>query len=51
MVKEVKKEVNENYLVTKDSKTEKGKIIEFDFKPIEVHVKKYNLRFPIDGMF
>jgi|GEM_PF-5666549 len=36
---------------TKDNKSEKGKIIKFDFKPVEIHVKKYNLRFPIDGMF
>jgi hypothetical protein len=43
--------VNAKRSDTKDNKSEKEKIIKFDFKPIEIHVKKYNLRFPIDGMF
>jgi len=51
MAKEIKQEINEKNSVTKDSKSEKEKIIKFDFNPIEVYVKKYNLRFPIDGMF
>jgi len=34
----------------KDSSVKEPKL-KFDFNPIEVKVKKYNLRFPIDGMF
>jgi len=45
------KEINVKRSDTKENKSEKEKIIKFDFKPIEVHVKKYNLKFPIDGMF
>ena len=51
MEEEIKQEINENNSATKDNKADREKIIKFDFNPIEVHVKKYNLRFPIDGMF
>jgi len=32
-------------------KSSNEKLIKFDFNPIEVRVTKYNLRFPVDGMF
>jgi len=51
MDEEVKQEVNKDNSTTKDIKTNEEKVIKFDFNPIEVNVKKYNLRFPIDGMF
>lgn len=51
MNEEIKQEINKDNSTTKDCKTDKEKVIKFDFNPIEVKVKKYNLRFPIDGMF
>lgn len=51
MAEETKKQACENETFNKNSASEKDKVIKFDFNPIKVKVKKYNLRFPIDGMF
>lgn len=51
MAEETKNETIENESVNKNKVSEKKELIKFDFNPIKVQVKKYNLRFPIDGMF
>lgn len=51
-MKDTEKQKNsKDETVIKETVSVKEKFIKFDFNPIEVKVKRYNLRFPIDGMF
>jgi hypothetical protein len=51
MPKETKKPVIIDETEYNISTSGKNKLIKFEFNPIKVNVKKYNLKFPIDGMF